>query len=196
MVWIVNDATIKGSETGTSFRQALYFKEIGFNLLDTMIWVKEGGGAIGSQLSYTQNFEYMFVLSKGRPRTSNIIKDKPNKSFGKIKKNSGRRKANGDVKQEKPRVVGKFSRRNNWWYIPVGVNKTNHPAVFPEQLANDHILSWSNEGDVVLDPFLGSGTTAKMAILNNRHYIGFDISQEYIDIAAKRIQETYESISA
>jgi len=196
VVWIVNDATIKGSETGTSFRQALYFKEIGFNLLDTMIWVKEGGGAIGSQLSYTQNFEYMFVLSKGRPRTSNIIKDKPNKSFGKIKKNSGRRKANGDVKQEKPRVVGKFSRRNNWWYIPVGVNKTNHPAVFPEQLANDHILSWSNEGDVVLDPFLGSGTTAKMAILNNRHYIGFDISQEYIDIAAKRIQETYESISA
>ena len=98
VVWNVNDSTIKGSETGNSFRQALYFKELGFNLHDTMIWIKDGGGAVGSNKCYTQNFEYMFVFSKGAPKTINLIYDKPNKSFGQDKSGVGRRKVTGEHK--------------------------------------------------------------------------------------------------
>ena len=187
VVWVVGDATIKGSETGTSFRQALFFKECGFNLHDTMIWVKDGGGAIGSNKCYTQNFEYMFVFSKGTPKTINLIYDKPNLSFGVDKSGVGRRKIDGTKKIEKRKPAKEFSRRNNWWYIPPQKGK-EHPAVFPEQLANDHILSWSNEGDIILDPCMGSGTTAKMAKLNNHNYIGFEISKEYCDIAEERLK--------
>lgn len=191
VVWVVSDATIKGNETGTSFKQALYFKEIGFNLHDTMIWVKDGGGAIGSNKCYIQNFEYMFVFSKGTPKNINLIYDKENLSYGKDKSGVGRRTSNGTIKIEKRELCKKFSRRNNWWYIPVGRNKEtkNHPAVFPEQLANDHILSWSNEGDLVLDPFMGSGTTGKMAVLNNRRFIGIEKVPEYFDISKERIED-------
>ena len=152
-----------------------------------MIWVKDGGGAIGSNLCYTQNFEYMFVLSKGKPKTTNIIRDKPNKSYGTIKRNSGRRKANGERKDENPRYVNEFSRRNNWWYVPVGVNRTNHPAVYPERIANDHIISWSNKGDVVLDPFMGSGTTGIAAENNERDFVGIELDEQYFEIAKQRI---------
>ena len=118
VVWNVNDSTINGSETGNSFRQALYFKELGFNLHDTMIWIKDGGGAVGSNKCYTQNFEYMFVFSKGAPKTINLIYDKPNKSFGQDKSGVGRRKATGEHKIEQRKPSKEFSRRNNWWYIP------------------------------------------------------------------------------
>lgn len=188
VVWVVHDATIKGDESGSSFRQALYFKEIGFSLHDTMIWVKDGGGAIGSNKCYTQNFEYMFVFSKGSPKTINLIYDKPNLSYGVDKSGIGRRKTDGTKKVERRKPAKEFSRRNNWWYIPPQKGGA-HPAVFPERLAKDHILSWSNPGDVVLDPFVGSGTTAKMALVNNRHYIGFEISKEYCGLAQSRIDE-------
>lgn len=188
VVWNVNDATIKGSETGTSFRQALYFKEIGFNLHDTMIWIKDGGGAVGSNYCYTQNFEYMFVFSKGKPKSINLIRDKENLSFGIDKSGVGRRKANGEKKIEVRKEAKPFSKRNNWWYIPPQKGM-EHPAVFPEQLANDHIVSWSNNGDVVLDPFMGSGTTAKMAMVNNRKFVGFEISEEYCEIIKNRLEE-------
>lgn len=186
VVWIVNDSTVKGDESGTSFSQALYFKKVGFRLHDTMIWIKDGGGAIGSNKCYTQNFEYMFILSKGAPKTINLIYDKPNLSFGVDKSGVGRRKTNGAKKVEKRKAAKEFSRRNNWWYIPPQKGG-KHPAVFPERLAEDHIKSWSNSGDVVLDPFMGSGTTAKMALLNDRNYIGFEISEEYCKIAQERL---------
>lgn len=185
VVWNVNDSTKDGSESGVSFRQALFFKECGFNLHDTMIWVKDGGGAVGSNKCYTQNFEYMFVFSKGVPATYNLIRDKPNMSYGIDKSGVGRRKATGEHKVETRKQSQEFSRRNNWWYIPP--ERGDHPAVFPEQLANDHILSWSNVGDLIYDPFLGSGTVAKMALVNSRRFIGSEISQEYCDIASKRI---------
>ena len=118
VIWNVNDSTIKGSETGNSFRQALYFKELGFNLHDTMIWIKDGGGAVGSNKCYTQNFEYMFVFSKGTPKAIHLIYDKPNKSFGQDKSGVGRRKATGEHKIEQRKPSKEFSRRNNWWYIP------------------------------------------------------------------------------
>ena len=186
VVWVVNDATVKGNETGTSFKQALYFQKIGFNLHDTMIWIKDGGGAVGSNKCYTQNFEYMFIFSKGTPKTISLIYDKPNLSFGIDKSGVGRRKTDGTKKIEKRKKAKEFSRRNNWWYIPPQKGG-KHPAVFPEQLAKDHILSWSNAGDIVLDPFIGSGTTAKMALLNDRQYIGFGISAEYCEIAKEKI---------
>ena len=186
VVWVVGDATIKGSETGTSFRQALFFMECGFNLHDTMIWEKTGNGCLGSQNAYGQVFEYMFVFSKSKIKTHNLIKDRENKiKSGTVKVNASLVDGKGysRVVERKP-----FGKRNNIWRINQQ-QKSEHPAPFPEQLAQDHILSWSNEGDVCLDPFMWSWTTAKMALINNRNYIWFEISQEYVDIANKRIQD-------
>ena len=166
-VWIVGDATIKGSETGTSFKQALYFKEIGFNLHDTMIWEKTGAGAVGSIYCYWQNFEYMFVFSKGKPKTFNPICDRENKMIGKQKTSGGRNKEG--VSTCKRDIIAKpLGRRFNNWRINQET-KGEHPAPFPEKLAEDHIISWSNEGDIILDPMAGSGTTLKMAKKNNRN---------------------------
>lgn len=195
IVWVVGDATINGSETGTSFRQALYFKEIGFNLHDTMIYSKGGqGGAKGSHYCYTQSFEYMFVLAKGKPKCVNLIKDRENK-YKEAKKSTCRRKDGSLLSFE---TTGhRFSKRLNIWEIRGGYMVSSsdkcsflHPATFPEQLANDHIISWSNEGDLVLDCFMGSGTTGKMAVLNNRRFIGIEKVDEYFDIAKKRIEDT------
>ena len=188
VVWVVADATIKGSETGTSFKQALFFKECGFNLHDTMIYEK-AQACFGSNLCYLQSFEYMFILSKGRPKTINFIRDRKNarsgiESMGVSGMSKDGKKPNRHYKEMK-----EYGKRKNIWRYGVGGGKIDHPAVFPEQLAKDHIISWSNEGDIVLDPFMGSGTTAKMAILNNRQYIGFDLSEEYCDIAEQRVAE-------
>ncbi len=193
VVWVVGDATIKGSETGTSFRQALYFKECGFNLHDTMIWHKPLCGSIGSMKRYESVFEYMFVFSKGAPAHTNIICDKPNKRAGEIQHGSIRQ-ADGSVRkttQYGKRPINQFGRRHNVWDVSpeMSASKRCHPAQFPEQLANDHILSWSNENDIVLDPFSGSGTTHKMALQNNRRFIGFELSQEYVDIEEQRIKD-------
>ena len=185
VVWVVGDATVNGSETGTSFRQALYFMELGFNLHDTMIWTKDGGGNIGSHKCYTQNFEYMFVLSKGFPSATNLIRDKKNLSAGKDKSGVGRRTANGIHKIEKRKISAEFSKRNNYWYMPP--ERGEHPAVFPEALARDHIESWSNPGDLVLDPMCGSGTTLKMAKQSGRDWIGIDTSEKYCKLSEKRI---------
>jgi DNA modification methylase len=185
VVWVVGDATVKGSETGTSFKQALYAMECGFNLHDTMIWTKDGGGAIGSNKTYTQNFEYMFIFSKGRIKAHNIIKDKKNGSFGKDKSGVGRRSVCGSHKIETRKPTKEFSRRNNYWYI--APQKGLHPAVFPEPLAHDHIISWSNEGDTVFDPFLGSGTTGLAAKNLGRNFIGIEKVEKYYDIAKERI---------
>ena len=195
VVWVVGDATIKGSETGTSFKQALYAKECGFNLHDTMIYKKKGGGARGSNLCYWQNFEYMFVFSKGRPKSINLLKDKVNVRAGNAGSASNGYHANGGKKiNRNVKPVQPFGRRENVWEIAAGNNtgddKNDHPAVFPESLANDHILSWSNEGDTVFDPFMGSGTTGKMAKLNNRGFIGIEKEEEYFQIAQKRINAT------
>ena len=194
IVWIVSDATKDYSESGTSFRQALYFMGCGFNLFDTMIWVKDGGGAVGSNLCYTQNFEYMFVFSKGKPKAVNLIYDKPSITYtGKphtVKESRG-----GDDKGDRGLTTftrREMSRRNNWWYLcPQAQDGSGwHPAVFPEKLVRDHVISWSNEGDIVLDPFMGSGTTAKVARALGRKYIGFEISEEYVKLANKRLQDT------
>ena len=199
IVWVVGDQTKNGSETGTSFRQALGFIDRGFKLHDTMIYEKNTSSfpARRNGKRYTQIFEYMFVFSKGKPKTGNLICDKPNKWAGHTNwgKNTQRDKNNDLKETTKIKPVPEFSPRNNIWKYTVGGGFTTkdkiahkHPAIFPEELAKDHILSWSNEGDIVMDIFAGSGTTLKMAKLNNRKFIGFEISREYCEIIEKRLE--------
>lgn len=191
VVWIVGDAVINGSETGTSFKQALFFIECGFRLHDTMIYEKNSSSfpARRDGNRYTQIFEYMFILSKGKPKC-NLLCDKKNKWAGYTNwGNNTQYDKDGNLKKTNNiKPVPEFSPRNNIWKYSVGFNDiTGHPAVFPEKLVEDHILSWSNEGDIVLDPMCGSGTTCKMAKLNNRNYIGIDCSEEYCKISMERI---------
>jgi site-specific DNA-methyltransferase (adenine-specific) len=201
VVWVVGDATIDGDETGTSFRQALYAKEIGFKLHDTMIYRKLTHPYMHKN-RYYQEFEYMFVFSKGKPKTIHIqqtqkkassIHDKPISSTY--------RQPNGEIVR-KTYVPNNTTRpMGNVWEFYTGYMKSTkdkiafqHPAVFPDKLAELHILSWSNENDIVLDPFIGSGTTAVASKKLNRHFIGIDINPDYCEIARKRLAELPESL--
>jgi len=193
VVWVVSDATIKGSETGTSFKQALKFMDEGFNLHDTMIFKKKNPIPQIYRKRYNNEFEYMFVFSKGNVITHNPIKvpclhaglelkgtTYKNFSVGTQK----RGKLANPVKQEK--IKG-----NIWEYV-VGKNVVdqeakNHPAPFPYALAKDHILSWSNKGEIVLDPMCGSGTSLVAAKDLGRKFIGIDISEEYCKMAKERL---------
>lgn len=193
VVWVVGDATVKGSETATSFKQALYFMQCGFNLHDTMIYQKTGAGAVGSNKCYIQNFEYMFVFSKGKIKTTNLIEDRKNKKVCTTIANGSRDKNNADNERKYRTITTKeYGKRFNIWQIEQRNNQDEfhllHPAPFPQQLANDHIISWSNEGDIIYDPFAGSGTTGKMAILNKRKCIMSEISAEYCDIIKNRLE--------
>jgi site-specific DNA-methyltransferase (adenine-specific) len=193
VVWVVGDAIIDGGETGTSFKQALYFKEVGFNLHDTMIYQKHNFSKPSSN-RYHQIFEYMFIFSKGKPKTFNPLKDRQNiyAGTGRWGRNSARQK-DGTLKKEiesDGKVNTDFGMRLNIWRLKTEM-KPLHPAQFPEQLANDHIISWSNKDDLVYDPFTGSGTTAKMAKINNRNFIGSEISVEYYTIAEKRLSSIH-----
>lgn len=194
VVWVVGDATVKGSETGTSFKQALFFKECGFNLHDTMIYLKRNPPPQNHN-RYEQSFEYMFVLSKGKPKTFNVIMER-SLYIGSKKNRALENKSNIDAgsisrQRNEKTIVKEYKPRKNVFEYAVGISDEvetqNHTAPFPENLPKDHILSWSNEGDLVLDCFVGSGTTLKMAKMLNRNYIGFDISQEYCEIAKQRI---------
>ena len=198
VVWVVGDATINGSETGTSFRQALYFMECGFKLHDTMVFEKNSSSFPAKRTGnrYTQIFEYMFVFSKGKPKTAHLICDKENKwkNFTNWGKNTNYNK-NGELIQTNDiKPVPEFSPRNNIWKYTVGfnINEGKHPAVFPYQLVEDHILTWSNEGDLIFDPFTGSGTTASAALCNNRKFIGSEIDKTYFSFIPNNIQKRYE----
>lgn len=189
VVWIVSDQSVNGSETGTSFKQALYAKECGFFLHDTMIWRKDTF-AFPDENRYYPIFEYMFVFSKGKPKTTNLIMDRENIHAGK-KHHGSERQKDGLLKRRSSlkgnRVTMEIGRRYNVWDISSEKNNTTgHPAVFPYRLAADHIRSWSNEGDTVLDPFLGSGTTRIAAYDLNRKFIGYEISKEYFDKQEER----------
>ena len=200
VVWIVGDSyDKKGSETLTSFKQALFFKEIGFNVHDTMIYQKNSYPFPPSN-RYYQQFEYMFVLSMGKPKTTNLLRQKT-----KWRKDTSQvstcRNADGStsaMKYEK----GKEDRiLDNVWLINTGYMRTTkdkfaykHPAMFPEELCEKHILSWSNEGDIIFDCFMGSGTTGKMAVLNNRRFIGIELDEGYFNIAKKRIEEAVNDL--
>lgn len=186
VVWVVNDKTVEGSKTLSSFKQALEFKENGFLVNDVMIWRKTNVMPMFKRCRYTDCFEYMFIFSKGAPKTFNPLMveckygGKTYNSTAKVMGGeSGRRELNYEVNREKM--------RENIWDIAVAQNKTNHPAVFPAAIAADHIESWSNEGDVVLDIFAGSGTTLMEAKRMRRDYIGFEISDEFYELCKRRV---------
>lgn len=194
IAWVVADQTVNGSETGTSFKQALYFMAKGMRLHDTMIYAKDGAPPLNHQ-RYEQEWEYCFIFSKNAPKTFNPLTEAC-KLAG--TKDSGTRRNGGSDKLSKKhgagRVYNATKTRGNIWRYGVGLHKTTsdkyaykQPAIFPEPLARDHILSWSNKGDLCLDPFMGSGTTAKMAMQNGRNYLGFEISPEYVELAKKRV---------
>lgn len=200
VVWVVGDSTHRGSETGTSFKQALWAKECGFSLHDTMIYKKNNPPPVGGSNRYYQSFEYMFVFSKGKPKTFNsLLRERRNKWNDKRTERvkSFTRGKDGEFgEKKKVFLTGKVKRSNVWEYVVGGGNSvaygTSHPAGFPEKLVEDHILSWSNEEDVVFDPFMGSGTTGVVAHRLNRSFIGIEISEEYVELAAKRIEPETE----
>jgi len=194
IVWIVGDQTINGSESGTSFRQALHFKDLGLNLHDTMIYEKNGTSFPDTN-RYYQVFEYMFVLSKGPPKTANLIADRKNNwggtgSWGQ----ASERQEDGTLKKKNKIAVKEYGVRYNIWRENGGKGFTTrdefayeHPAMFPEKLAEGHILTWTREGNLILDPMCGAGTTLKMAKKHARNYIGIDISKEYCELAERRV---------
>lgn len=197
-VWVVGDATIKGSETGTSFKQALYWMEIGGKLHDTMIYEKNAVGACGSKNCYNQAFEYMFIFVKNKIAVFNPIKDLvPNNAGGitRYTKNSKSNK-NGYSSETIKKETPLSSKRKNIWKYNIGFSSgydsCGHPAVFPLKLAKEHIISWSNENDIILDPFMGSGTTGLACIDLKRDFIGIELDENYFNISVDRINKAKE----
>jgi len=195
IVWIVGDATINGGETLTSFRQALFFQQIGLKVHDTMIFQKNNFSN-PSRNRYHQIFEYMFVFSKGAPKTFNPLLDRPNVcvGLGTLGKNTTR-KRDGSFQTNARKTNTPFGMRYNIWKGNTSgqenmCQRIEHPATFPLWLARDHIATWTNEGDTVLDPMMGSGTTGVACHELNRHFIGCDIEPKYVEIA----KEMYASI--
>ena len=186
VVWVVNDKTDNGSETGTSFKQALYFKEIGFNLHDTMIYRKKNPIPL-THNRYEQGFEYMFVFSKGKPKTFNPIKV-PCKLSGKLHSSTYYKTDDDHLTKGEEYIVKNDKIHVNIFEYGVGgsTGKYKHPAMFPLDLAKDHIISWSNGEDLVLDPFMGSGTTGVACQELNRNFIGIEKVEKYYDIAKER----------
>lgn len=196
MVWVVADATVDGSETLTSMRQAIHFKDVcGLNVHDTMIYEVAGTGAKGSNYAYWQSWEYMLVFSKGNPKTVHRIKDIKNSAGGKKRSSMGSVHLNAEkTRTERSGIINpEWSVRPNVWRYAAGQESTGHPAPFPDKLAKDHILSWSNPDDIILDPFSGSGTTCKAAKELNRRWCGIEINPDYCEIAERRLlQEVFQ----
>lgn len=198
VVWVVGDGHEKGGETLTSFRQALFFQQIGFTVHDTIIY-KKNNFSVPFPDKYHQTFEYCFVLSKRKKKTFNPICDRKNKKAGKSGGVQSITEKDGTRSKRSAKIISNYGKRHNVWEYDTGMYLSTkdkyaftHPAIFPEQLANDHIISWSNENDLIYDPFMGSGTTAKMSILNNRNWIGSEISSEYCNIIEERIKKALE----
>ena len=194
LVWIVGDQVKDHSESCSSFRQALYFRKLGLNLLDTMIYEKNPIHTC-SNFAYIQVFEYMFVFVKGAPKITNLLYDKKNKTAGRYS-HAYTREGDTLVKRKKEHQTKAFGRRTNIWKYTTGRNNTTndtfafeHPAVFPDDLARDHLLSWSNPGDLVYDPMAGSGTVPKVAYLHHRNYIASEVNKKYYDIIQKRLKK-------
>ena len=189
IVWVVGDRVVKGSKTGSSFRHALYFMDIGLNLNDTMIWLKSNPIPVVRQPRYSPCYEFMHILSKGKPKTFNPIMRRT-KCGGQAYHSTGKRMGGENGRRELNYTVNSETVDYNVWKMAIAQNKTGHPAVFPFELAEKHILSWSNPGDIVLDPFVGSGTVPMACIKHDRRYIGMDISEEYCKMAEQRIENT------
>ena len=198
VVWVVQDQVLDGRESGTFSRQRLYFEEVGFGVYSTMIMVSNGF-RLPQGRRYVNQYQYAVVLSKGRPRSVTLLRDRPNSTAGESSKGKVRsRDGVLSLRRYSDRVVAEYGRRSNVWIYDVGWAKSTgddyafeHPAVMSEKMAEDHILSWSKPGDFVFDPFLGSGTTCKMALLNDRHYLGFEVHRPFYQVAVRRMQDAH-----
>ena len=194
LVWIIGDKTKDGNKSLTSFKQALYFQKIGFYMYDVIIYEKAGSGPPHSK-RYFNTYEYMFILTKGKPKTVNLLRDKKNSCAGMTTfTDITRREKDGTLTNKGKKVIKEYGVRTNIWRYNNGKGFSTkdsiaykHPAIFPEKLVDDHILSWSNPGDIVLDPFGGSGTTAKEAIKLKRNWIYIEKVEKYCEIAKERI---------
>ena len=201
-IWIVGDKTTEGNKSLTSFKQGLYFQELGFKMYDVIIYEKSGTGPPHPN-RYFNTFEYMFILSKGKPKTVNLLKDKKNKYGGMTTfSNITRREKDGSLTNKGKKTINEYGVRTNIWRYNNGKGFSSkdkvaykHPAIFPEKLVEDHIKSWSNPGDIILDPFGGSGTTAKMSIKLNRKWIYIEKVEEYYEIARDRINSIEEELN-
>ena len=192
VIWIVNDSKVNGSKTLTSFKQALYFKEIGFNMHDVMFWEKSTFNAPKPNV-YHNVIEYIFVLSKGKPKTFNPIFDRKNIHSGRSV-NPSIRYSDGRTEKRTTKTINEFGKRFNIWKISEVKNnkEKSHPAPYPIKLVIDLVVSWSNENDLVYDCFNGSGTTSEACIKINRNFIGSEISSEYCNIIEERIKKAWE----
>lgn len=196
LVWVVGDKIVNGNKTLTSFKQALFFQQCGFNVHDVMIYKKKNTPFMRSN-AYTNCYEFMFVFSKGKPKTFNpLTEGTVRQGFEMVVYNKGADAVNKKLMKE---LKAQKTKTNIWEYA-VGLHGStsdkdafNHPAVFPEKLAEDHILSWSAENDIVFDPMCGSGTTLKMASKHKRLYLGCDISEEYVQLARARLDKARAS---
>lgn len=195
VVWVIGDKTDKGNKSLTSFKHALYFQEVGFNIYDVIIYEKAGSGPPHPK-RYFNSFEYMFVMSKGKPKTVNLLQDKKNSCAGMTTfSDITRREKDGSLTNKGKKVINEYGVRTNIWRYNNGKGFSSkdkiayeHPATFPEKLVEDHIKSWSNQGDVVFDPFGGSGTTAKVSIELDRKWIYVEKVEKYCDVAKRRIE--------
>lgn len=188
VVWNVNDKIKNGTKSLSSFRQCLLFNEVGFNVNDVMIWEKTNPMPQVKQPRYNQCFEYMFIFSKGKPKTFNPIMIDC-KSANQEYRSTCKKITKGQERTYKELVINKQKVDNNIWKFAVAQNKTGHPAVFPLELPLRHILSWTNENNTVLDCFMGSGTTGVACVNTNRDFIGIELDENYFEIASKRIAE-------
>ena len=193
VVWVIGDKTDKGNKSLTSFKHALYFQEVGFNIYDVIIYEKSGS-APPHPNRYFNSFEYMFVMSKGKPKTINLLKDKKNSCAG-MSSSGTRREKDGSLTTKGKKVINEYGIRTNIWKYNNGGGFSSkdkiayeHPATFPEKLVEDHIKSWSHRGDVVFDPFGGSGTTAKISIKLDRKWLYVEKVEKYCDVAKRRIE--------
>lgn len=193
VVWVVGDKVNNGSKSLTSFKQALIFEKIGFKIYDVIIYEKTSPSAPHKN-RYFNSFEYMFIFTKGKPKTVNLIEDRKNKYAGTKTGNITRREKDGSLTSKGTKTIKELGRRTNVWQYAVGNNKSTtykkafkHPAIFPEKLAYDHVISWSNKGDLVLDCFMGSGTTGVACKNTNRNFIGIELDEKYFEIAKERI---------
>lgn len=196
VVWVVNDAVVNGRKTLTSMRQAIYFVDYaGFNMWDVMGYCKEAPQPIPASMKrYSSAYEYTFVLTKDiSPKTFNPIMEKT--KWAGLVSSTGFRQPNGDVRNTRMQKINDEKIKSNLWFYGVGFNQTttdkfafDHPAMYPEELVKDHVISWTNPGDIIYDPFMGSGTTAKISMMLGRNFIGTDISEEYCKIARKRVE--------
>ncbi|QDV36977.1 DNA-methyltransferase [Tautonia plasticadhaerens] len=199
VAWVVADGIGDHSESCTSARQKLFFREVGFKVYHTMIMARSGS-RWPARVRYGDSLEYAFILSKGRPRTVNLLRDKPNRQAGLVYTDAPRPLAQRErpLPSVKGRPISALGVRSAVWTYPAGGRTTtrdryafDHPALMPERMAEDHILSWSNPGDLLFDPFCGAATTCKMALLNHRRYLGFEINPQYHQIALRRMRDAH-----